>query len=450
MPDSLTSMATDLDNTATMGALLHCVVCDVQLPLRMPQEGEPVREWACIGCGSTLSAVFDPAAPSELQGNAQVVEVVAAAPAQPSFICSEGFGPHGTAITSAPAREPMICRFQTSMTRQVDSKVDDGEGLDVRPNGAPFVDTIQRRPSTESFDVKLAEKMSRQMDESVSALREMFVSRDRAGRTDISILPTIAEQSLKCAAEDLDLFVSLGLNKPGTDELATHSLHAGILTMALAANLGWDAQTVSEAGLGCLCHDAGMLQLKDRIYARPRVLQSTEFLPITRHPIYTLELLGPHLDELPKSTRIVAYQLHERCNGTGYPRGRKGDSIHELAKIAAVADVFVALTSTRPHRPGMIPYYAMEQLVRDTSRGLFDARVVRALLKTVSLFPLGSYVVLNDGRAGKVLRSNGENYAKPVVEVYRRNGVAINPDIIDLAQADDLQVARAVASLPVA
>ena len=161
--------------------------------------------------------------------------------------------------------------------------------------------------------------------------------------------------------------------------------------------------------------------------------------------MHTFDLLQPVFDKVPAAARMVAYQMHERCNGSGYPRGRTGGHIHDLAKISAVADVFIALASPRPHRHGMRPYHAMVKLLHDVREGLFDGTVVRALLQTVSLFPLGSYVALSDGRTGKVIRSNGEQYTRPVVEFTSHNNPNMEPLLVDLSQETDLQVVGAVA-----
>src|SRR5208283_5410057 len=109
-----------------------------------------------------------------------------------------------------------------------------------------------------------------------------------------------------------------------------------------------------------------------------------------RHPVAVFDVLQHHWDHIPAAARMTAYQVHERCDGSGYPRGRTGGQITELSRVAAVADAFVALVSPRPYRPSMIPYYAMETMLKLVRRGLFDHRFVRALLETVSLFPLGS------------------------------------------------------------
>ena len=144
---------------------------------------------------------------------------------------------------------------------------------------------------------------------------------------------------------------------------------------------------------------------------------------------------------------MVAYQMHERLNETGYPRGFGADHIHDLAKIAAVSDVFTALVSPRPHRQGMMPYYAIKEILYAVNEGLYDADVVRALLHTTSLFPIGSYVSLHDDRVGRVIRSNGGKYTEPVVEVWEQGNLNAQPVIVDVSVDSNPQIVNAIPEL---
>jgi HD-GYP domain-containing protein (c-di-GMP phosphodiesterase class II) len=145
---------------------------------------------------------------------------------------------------------------------------------------------------------------------------------------------------------------------------------------------------------------------------------------------------------------MVAYQMHERCNGSGYPRGRTAAQIHPLAKIAAVADVFLALVSMRPHRAPVSPYRAIEMILYDTQRQLYDPYVVRALLGAISLFPLGSYVRLSDDRIAKVIRTNPRRYDRPIVEIEQDSRSTTPPEVVDLALRPEVRVVRALGRSP--
>jgi HD-GYP domain-containing protein (c-di-GMP phosphodiesterase class II) len=138
--------------------------------------------------------------------------------------------------------------------------------------------------------------------------------------------------------------------------------------------------------------------------------------------------------------------MHERTAGMGYPRQVPGSLIHPLAKIAGLADTYVALVSKRPYRPAMLPYLAMETILDLAKLGYFDRETVRLLLVTLSLYPLGSYVRLNDGRVAKVMRTGGEQYAQPVVQIWEKRGASsFEPsEMIDLRFGGGLAVAEAI------
>ena len=144
-------------------------------------------------------------------------------------------------------------------------------------------------------------------------------------------------------------------------------------------------------------------------------------------------------NDISHGAKATAYQIHERLNGSGYPRKRQHPQIHLFARIGAVADTYLAMVSPRNGRIGMTPYDAVEKLLYATRIGLFDASVVRALLHAVSLFPVGSVVKLSDGRSARVSRSNRDHYDRPVVEVLSDNP-SDDGQILDLAQEPSLAV----------
>lgn len=177
----------------------------------------------------------------------------------------------------------------------------------------------------------------------------------------------------------------MGMTLSSTGYPSQHALRVGMLAMSVGVTLGWDERTLLDLGIGCLIHDVGMLGLEGAMYRSKRVLTPSDLAEIAKHPVLTFETLRCNLDRVPPAARMVAYQMHGRSNGSGYPRGYTADQIHELAKVAAVADVFIALVSPRPHRPGMVPYHAVRKILDDTNRGIYDPASVRGLLNTVSL-----------------------------------------------------------------
>jgi HD-GYP domain-containing protein (c-di-GMP phosphodiesterase class II) len=207
--------------------------------------------------------------------------------------------------------------------------------------------------------------------------------------------------------------------------------------MGLASEMGLTENEIRTIGLSGLLHDWGMTRIPAEIRNASRVLSRAEFAEVQKHPLYTLELLE-RVDGLPEDVPMICYQAHEQPNGRGYPRGRRDKEIHPGARILHVADAYCALTSRRPFRLPLTPYAAVECLVRNTRDRSFDPDAVRALLHVLSLFPIGSYVMLSDDSMGRVIRRNGNHFAKPIVQIVRRSDgtridPALPPTIIDAA-----------------
>jgi HD-GYP domain-containing protein (c-di-GMP phosphodiesterase class II) len=226
-----------------------------------------------------------------------------------------------------------------------------------------------------------------------------------------------------------------------------HSLQVANLAMAVGVVLELDEQSLAEMGVGCMLHDLGMLKIAPDLLNCDRPLDLIEKLDITKHPAMTFDMIE-NICGIALGSRMVAYQMHERPDGSGYPRRRVASQIHPFSKIAMVCDCFVAMTSPRPHRAAIPPYCAMVELMEMGQLGKLDSSAVRGLLYTVSLFPLGSHVGLSDGRIAKVLRSNREQFTRPVVEAW--NPAAPDErETVSLVDRDDLEILESLLPMQV-
>lgn len=269
----------------------------------------------------------------------------------------------------------------------------------------------------------------------VADVADVFEELDAGGDFDTDRLDDGVKSMCEDLRRDRDLFAVLGINPASEDYPARHGVQASMVAVALGTTLGLSQSSLRDLGLGCLVHDAGMLRVGREAFELPRPLTDVEYLAVMRHPVNVFDMLA-EVRDFPRDAAFVAYQMHERLDGSGYPRGTSGTRIHELAKIAAVADAYVALVSPRPHRPAQIPHHAIRRLLFGVKQGRFDSTVVRGLLRTISLFPLGSRVRLSDGRVGNTVRANGEAYDRPTVEV----GPSSARETINLSTEPSLEV----------
>lgn len=356
------------------------------------------------------------------------------------------FSAHGKARNALPNRSPLTCDVHTDATRGLDLAIKRAAPCNVVPSENPYSQHVQSH-GTERYDRRKMDALIDQQRAAVDQVQGLLEELHRHPNTDPAVLQNISRDSLMRAAEDLDLFVCLGINPTGNCSIFSHSTNVATLATALGVTLGLDETSLCDLGTGCLVHDAGMLHIDQQAYQSKHVLDAHEFVEIAKHPIIAADLLYKNMQQVPVGVRMIVYQMHERCDGSGYPRGSTAAQIHPLAKIAMVADAYVALVSERPHRPALLPYHAVAKMLEDVAKGMFDATVVRALLHTVSLFPIGSYVELKDGRIGKTIRANGPAYDRPIVETWQRTNLGGAPEVIDLLEQDTLRVAKPLTSL---
>ncbi|MFH0919239.1 MAG: HD domain-containing phosphohydrolase, partial [Fibrobacterota bacterium] len=151
---------------------------------------------------------------------------------------------------------------------------------------------------------------------------------------------------------------------------------------------------------------------------------------------------------IPEVSQFICYQSHERENREGYPKQRNGRLIHDYAKIVSVADVYESLTAERPYRTALVPYKAMEYILKAVKMGFFNAEIVKYYLEYTSLFPVGSLVKLTTGEIGKVIRPNTGQYARPAISVIidRNNRLLSDSEIrsYDLSVSHDVKILQAI------
>ncbi len=164
-------------------------------------------------------------------------------------------------------------------------------------------------------------------------------------------------------------------------ETRGHADRVSDLTVRLAANLGFKGEALDHIRRGALLHDIGKMAIQDRILNKTGPLTSEEWVTMRQHTtiaynmLYNIEYLRPALD--------VVYAHHEKWDGTGYPRGLKGEEIPLSARIFAVVDVWDAITNPRPYRNLPWPVSEARAYIIQQSGKHFDPRVVEEFIKLI-------------------------------------------------------------------
>lgn len=290
------------------------------------------------------------------------------------------------------------------------------------------------------YSPELQTKYQQQFEVLTKATSEIHRQLLVTAKISISQINNMTSVSLSQLSDDLDLFVLEGTAPVEDGNLCRHDLQMASLAMAMGTQLGLNRETLFQLSIGCLLHDVGMRKIGSLTSFSHEPTSAIERLELQKHPILTYDLLN-QMHEIPIVSRMVAYQIHERCNGSGYPRGQQGTQIHPLAKIAAVADEYLNLISDHASLSGLLPYQAAEKLIFDAAHGKHDVHAVRALLQSISLYPIGSLVELNNGQQARVIRTNRQYYDTPIVKLLDEE---YDSQIVNLLVHDNLRVVRAL------
>jgi putative nucleotidyltransferase with HDIG domain len=143
---------------------------------------------------------------------------------------------------------------------------------------------------------------------------------------------------------------------------AGHQQRVAVLACAIATEMGLPESRTQGLRLAALVHDIGKVHIPAEILAKPSKLSDAEYDIIKGHPRAAWNVLREI--EFPWPVAEIVYQHHEKLDGSGYPRGLKGDEILLEARILTVADQVEAMASHRPYRPSRGIYHALQEISR--------------------------------------------------------------------------------------
>ena len=228
--------------------------------------------------------------------------------------------------------------------------------------------------------------------------------------------------------------LGLSVIKNKDDYTFLHSVSVCTLLVAFCRSRGLDAETTYQAGIGGLLHDTGKALVPDHILNKPGRLTDEEFEIVRRHP------KDGH-DILRRSAGIGAIPLditlhhHERRDGTGYPDGQREQETSELAQMAAIVDVYDAITADRCYHKGMPAAEALRKMY-EWSKFHFSPALTQEFMRCVGIYPVGTLVLLESGRLGVVVEPHETSLLTPKVNVFysTKSQAYIKPETVDLAR----------------
>jgi HD-GYP domain-containing protein (c-di-GMP phosphodiesterase class II) len=228
--------------------------------------------------------------------------------------------------------------------------------------------------------------------------------------------------------------LSLTAIKNKDDYTFLHSVSVCTLLVAFGRSRKMDASTVYQAGIGGLLHDTGKALIPDHILNKPGRLTDEEFAVVKRHPQDGHDILmrTPEIGAIPLD---ITLHHHERIDGSGYPEAQAGPQISELSQMAAIVDVYDAITADRCYHKG-IPAAEALRKIYEWSKFHFNPTLTQAFMRCVGIYPVGTLVLLESGRLGVVVEPHETSLLTPKVNVFysTKSNTYIKPQTVDLSR----------------
>jgi putative nucleotidyltransferase with HDIG domain len=323
--------------------------------------------------------------------------------------------------------------------------IDVHKGIDVEIPGQTKLETEANvdaalvqiaAPKEPPPKVSMAEEVRRATKicaNSKKAVVSMFQEVRMGKAIDHEAAGALVEEITDSVVRNPGALISLARLKSADDYTYMHSVAVCALMVALARQLGIDEKTTREVGMAGLLHDLGKAVMPMEVLNKPGKLTDAEFRIMKSHPAEGHRMLveGGAVGEIPLD---VVLHHHEKVDGSGYPKGLKGDEISLFAKMGAVCDVYDAITSNRPYKAGWDPAESIRKMT-EWSAGHFDQRVFQAFVKSVGIYPIGSLVRLESGRLGIVVDQTTQSLLSPKVRVFFsvKANAHIAPEVVDFS-----------------
>ncbi|MDP3087930.1 MAG: HD-GYP domain-containing protein [Methylotenera sp.] len=337
-------------------------------------------------------------------------------------------------------------KLQASVIKEI--IIDTSKGLDIAEldviiethaiQDSPEIIPISK-PIQQAVKITAAaehEQAKRVINASKKAVASMFHDARMGKAVSAEAAMQMVDEIASSVDRNLGALVSLVRLKNKDEYTYMHSVAVCALMVALSKELGLSEAETKQAGLAGLLHDIGKAGIPMEVLNKPGALTDEEFTLVKLHPErgYKLLLQANILDEVVVD---VCLHHHEKVSGMGYPNKLKATEISLFAKMAAVCDVYDAITSNRPYKDGWEPGVSLQRMAQWTDH--FDDMVFKAFVKSVGIYPIGSMVKLKSGRLAVVIDQSPKSLLTPVIKVFfsTKSKSRIKIELIDLSKSNE-------------
>ena len=253
------------------------------------------------------------------------------------------------------------------------------------------------------------------VDALTQAVDAIFAQVTQGGALDVVKVKQSVDPMIDSISRNPDACIWLARMKQQDTYTYQHSVGAAIWAVALGRQLGLSKPDLRSLAVGGLLFDIGKLRVNPDLLSASRALTDEEFAQLRSHVELGVGMIADSAVMNKDVLDMVAHH-HERHDGSGYPRGLKGDEIPIFARIAAIVDCYDAITSHRSYSRAIPPAMAIKKLYewRDVD---FQAELVEEFIQAVGIYPAGTLVELSSGEVAVVVAEYRSRRLRPKVMV---------------------------------
>ena len=287
-----------------------------------------------------------------------------------------------------------------------------------RHNEASLQQAAESAPADSKY-VPLEKEMQRatEVHSQAQSLVDNLMQDVKLGHAiDVTPIQSLASNLKTSVFSNPNALSALGRIRQKDNYLLEHSVNLSVLMSVFGKGLELPGEVLEEIIVGALLHDIGKILTPDEILHKPGKLTAREFAVMKEHVAHSRDILM-NSENVGELTLLTAAQHHERLDGTGYPDGLSGEQISRYGRMAAIADVYDAITADRVYHKGITPTQGLKKLL-EWSGDHLDHALVHEFIRCLGIYPIGSVVLLESGRLGIVIETNPEDQRLPVVRLF--------------------------------
>lgn len=294
-------------------------------------------------------------------------------------------------------------------------------------------------PDRPSYNERLKESMNfkvfkKKYDEEAFALRKLYGDIIAGNlKEDLMVSTGRIVKGLEGAMGEESAMDLTGAMKESSDATFAHALNVSMIAIQLAVWLKFSPDDIDLAGTCGLLYDIGKVTIPSNILDSPRKLTDEQYNIVKQHPETGYNILSRVINN--EHVLNAALEHHEKFDGSGYPKGLKGNEIDKFARLIAIADSYDAITSQRSYRVDQSPFQVAE-IFEIEGYQKYDTGYIMTFLQHMVKGYVGDWCILSDGRKGKIIMINPNSLSRPVV--------AIEDQFVDLSKNKNLYIAKIV------